>query len=210
MLTGLDALPRSIILWRALTQWLGGIGILLIVLLVGQSRGSRAVSLLNAEGVKVSSGRLSFNFKRAGYRFTVIYVILTVSQIGITWLLGMPLFDAIAHAMTTVSTGGFSPHDESITFYRNRPEQFPLYPAIEMVLIVFMLAGGVNFYVLYRLGRQELAALWDGMEMRILWLVFGAATAITTVAALFAFGGTAQITSRRGSTPGETGCAAST
>lgn len=206
MLTGLDALPRSIILWRALTQWLGGIGILLIVLLVGQSRGSRAVSLLNAEGVKVSSGRLSCNFKRAGYRFTVIYVILTVSQIGITWLLGMPLFDA----MTTVSTGGFSPHDESITFYRNRPEQFPLYPAIEMVLIVFMLAGGVNFYVLYRLGRQELAALWDGMEMRILWLVFGAATAITTVAALFAFGGTAQITSRRGSTPGETGCAAST
>jgi trk system potassium uptake protein TrkH len=84
MLTGLDTLPRSILIWRAITQWLGGLGILLIILLVSQSQGSKALSLLNAEGVKVSSGRLSLNFRHATTRFTVIYIVLTLSQILLT------------------------------------------------------------------------------------------------------------------------------
>lgn len=189
MLTGLDGLPRSIIIWRALIQWLGGLGILLIILLVSQTRGSSAVSLLNAEGVKISSGRLSFNFRRAAIRFIIIYFTLTGAQIIITWLLGMSLFDAISHAMTTVSTGGFSPHDQSISYYRSNPEQYPLYIWLELVIAVFMLAGGVNFYVLYRLGRGQLRALWDGIEMRILWLVLGSATLMVTVSAWLNYGG---------------------
>ncbi len=189
MLTGLDTMPRSIILWRALTQWLGGLGILLIILLVGQTSGNQAVSLLNAEGVKVSSGRLALNFQRAAYRFTIIYIVLTVAQALLTSILGMPLFDSIIHAMTTVSTGGFSPHDESIAFYRNRPDVFPHYVAIELVVVVFMLAGGVNFYVLYRLGRGELAALWDGLEMRLMWLVVGGSTLFVAINSWTSFGG---------------------
>lgn len=181
MLTGLDSLPRSILVWRALTQWLGGLGILLIILLVGQTRGNQGLHLLSAEGVKVSSGRLSLNFQRAAYRFTVIYLTLTLSQIILTTILGMPLFDSILHAMTTISTGGFSPHDESIAFYRNRPEMFPNFVAMELVIIVFMLASGINFYILYRLGRGQLSALWDGLEMRLVWLVVGAATLIVTL-----------------------------
>lgn len=186
MLTGLDTLPTSVLVWRMLTQWLGGLGILLIVLLVGQSRGSQAHSLLSAEGVKVNSGRLSLNFQRAAIRFTAIYVILTVSQLLITWLLGMPLFDSVYHAMTTVSTGGFSPHDESLAFYRNRPDLFPHFMAIELVVVGFMLAGGVNFYVLYRLGHGQLRALWDGLEMRVLWGVVGGSTLIVAVSAWLA------------------------
>lgn len=189
MLTGLDKLPRSILLWRGLTQWLGGLGILLIVLLVGQSRGNQALSLLNAEGVKVSSGRLSLNFQRAAYRFTLIYLVLTLSQLLITTLLGMPLFDSLIHAMTTVSTGGFSPHDESIAFYRHRPSLFPNFVLIELVIVVFMLAGGINFYVLYRLGRRQVAALWDGLEMRLLWLVVGFGTLVVTLNAWVSLGG---------------------
>lgn len=189
MLVGLDALPVSVLVWRMLTQWLGGLGILLIVLLVGQSRGSQMHSLLSAEGVKVDSGRLSLNFQSAAIRFTLIYVILTVSQTIITTLLGMPIFDSVYHAMTTVSTGGFSPHDESIAFYRHRPEQFPYFMAIEFVIVVFMIAGGTNFYVLGRLGRGQLAALWDGLEMRILWVVVGGATLIVTLSAWVLLGG---------------------
>lgn len=189
MLTGLDALPTSILVWRMMTQWLGGLGILLIVLLVGQSQGSQAHSLLSAEGVKVNSGRLSLNFQRAAVRFVTIYLILTLSQAVITSLLGMPLFDSLYHAMTTVSTGGFSPHDESIAFYRNRPETFPNFMAIELVIVVFMIAGGTNFYVLYRLGRGRLAALWDGLEMRILWAVVGGATLIVAGSGWVLLGG---------------------
>lgn len=79
MLTHLDTLPRSILLWRSIIQWLGGLGILLIVLIVGRSQGNHALSLLSAEGVKVSSGRLSLNFKQAAYRFTIIYMLLTAA-----------------------------------------------------------------------------------------------------------------------------------
>ena len=189
MLVGLDQLPRSVLVWRMLTQWLGGLGILLIILLVGQSRGSQGYSLLSAEGVKVNSGRLSLNFQRAAIRFTIIYLVLTLSQMTITWLLGMPFFDSLYHAMTTVSTGGFSPHDESIAFYRHRPDLFPNYLAIELVIVFFMLAGGTNFYVLYRLSRGKLRALWDGMEMRLLWVVVGASTLIVAVSARLTLGG---------------------
>ena len=185
MLVGLDTLPHSILVWRSLTQWLGGLGILLIILLIGQSQGNHGLHLLSAEGVKVSSGRLSLNFQRAAYRFTIIYLVLTVSQILVTAVLGMSLFDSISHAMTTISTGGFSPHDESLAFYRNRPQMFPNFVAIELTVIIFMLAGGINFYVLYRLGRGQISALWDGLEMRLIWLVGGLATLIIMINAWF-------------------------
>ena len=189
MLTGLDSMPRSILVWRSLIQWLGGLGILLIILLVGQAQGNQGLSLLSAEGVKVSSGRLSLNFQRAAYRFTIIYLVLTLSQTIITTLLGMSLFDALSHAMTTVSTGGFSPHDESIAFYRNRPDQYPYFMLIEMVVIVFMLAGGINFFVLYRIGQGKIQALWDGLEMRMIWIFVVGATIIVALNALYYFNG---------------------
>ena len=116
MLTGLDTMPTSIIVWRSLIQWLGGMGVLLIVLIVGRAQGSSANSLLSAEGVKISSGRLSLNFAKAAVRFIQIYVVLTLLQTILTTLLGMSLFDSLSHAMTTVATGGFSPHDESSAF----------------------------------------------------------------------------------------------
>jgi len=189
MLTGLDSLPRSILLWRSITQWLGGLGILLIILLVSQSQGSKALSLLNAEGVKVSSGRLSLNFRHAAIRFSIIYIALTLGQIVLTMVFGMSLFDAVSHAMTTISTGGFSPHDESIAFYRNHSQQYPHFIAIEIVIILFMLAGGINFYILHRLSRRQISALWDGLEMRLLWTVVGGSTLIVTMITWLAFRG---------------------
>ncbi len=189
MLTGLDTLPRSILVWRSLTQWLGGLGILLIILLVGQTKGNQGLHLLSAEGVKVSSGRLSLNFQRAAYRFTMIYLVLTLSQIILTAIWGMSLFDSTMHAMTTISTGGFSPHDESIAFYRNRPDIFPNFVAIELTIILFMFASGINFYILYRLGRGEISALWDGLEMRLIWLVISITTLIVTLNSIFILNG---------------------
>ena len=101
----------------------------------------------------------------------------------------MSLFDAVAHAMTTISTGGFSPHDESIAFYRNHPQQYPYYIAIELVIILFMLAGGINFYILHRLSRKQISALWDGLEMRLLWVVVGGSALVVTLITWLAFRG---------------------
>lgn len=184
MLTQLDSMPRSILLWRAIMQWMGGLGILLIVLLLTQTPGNPAFSLLSAEGVKVSSGRLSLNFRRGAYRFALIYTVLTVALVALLLFLGMPVFDSVAQSLTTISTGGFSPHDESIAFYRHRPGLFPNFAAIELVLIFFMLAGAINFYVHYRIARGDLRALWQGAEMRLLWVIVAVATAIVTLDAL--------------------------
>ena len=130
------------------------------------------------------------NFQRATVKFLQIYVVLTVVQAVITLLLGMPLFDAVNHAMTTVATGGFSPHDESLAFYANRPSQFPNHVAMEVVITVFMLAGGINFFIHYRLvRRREFRALWDGLEMRILWAVLAATTVIVALVSWRSIGG---------------------
>lgn len=182
VLVGLDAMPRSILIWRAILQWLGGMGILVIVLLVGRAQGNASHTLLGAEGVKVDSGRLSLNFAQSARRFLQIYLILTLAQIGLTSLLGMPFFDSLAHALTTVSTGGYSPHDESLAFYRNRPDAYPHHAMMEWVVMAFMLAGSINFYVLYRLAQGSLQALWDGLEMRLLWLVVGGSTLLISIA----------------------------
>ncbi|MFN2252365.1 MAG: TrkH family potassium uptake protein [Anaerolineae bacterium] len=189
MLSGLDQLPRSALLWRSLTQYLGGLGILLIVLLLRQSRGSQALSLLTAEGVKVSSGRLSLNFRRAAYRFAAIYVVLTAAEIVVLMLLKVSLYDSVSLALTTISTGGFAPHDESIAFFRNRPDVYPGFVAIEAVIVFFMIAGGTNFAVLYRVGRGQLSALWGGLEVRLMWFVLGAATAVVAVNSAAVLGG---------------------
>lgn len=182
MLTGLDGLPASILLWRALSQWLGGLGILWIILLVGRSTGSHAAALLSAEGVKVPSGRLALNFRRAVIRFTQLYLVLSLAC-GLAYrLAGMGGFDALVHAMTTVATAGFSNHDASLAYFAMHPERYPLHAAIEWLAIGFMLAGGINFYVHYRLARGDWRALWDGLEMRLLWLVLGLGTALVLFA----------------------------
>lgn len=180
MLVGLDGLPPSVLLWRGLTQWLGGLGILLLVLLIGRSRGSEAFSLLNAEGVaQVGPGRLALNFRVAVERFTLIYVALTVAQIVLYRFLGLSGLDSVVHAMTTTATGGFSTHDASVAFFRQDPAAFPRFAAIERVIAVFMLAGSINFYAHFRLVRGDVRALWDGLEMRLFWAVLGLATAVT-------------------------------
>ena len=182
LIRGADTLPRSILLWRALMQWLGGLGILVVILLVGQSQGSQALSLLNAEGVKVSSGRLSLNFRRATLKFAQIYLALTAAQITLLLLLGLSWFDSVTQSMATASTGGFSPHDQGIAYYRLHPVHYPNYVVIELVFMLFMIAGAINYYVLYRLVRQrQMAALWDGFEMRLFWLVLAVAAGVVAI-----------------------------
>ncbi len=182
ILSGLDEMPRSILFWRALTQWLGGIGILSFFLMI-VSEGGGAHHMFGAESHKISSGRPApglFNTLRIIW---AIYVAFTALAALILVVEKMPVFDALCHALTTLSTGGFSPHDSSIAFYSQT--NHPNYRLIEYTLTFFMMLGGINFLVHYRVMTRDFKALWDNIEIKYWWRLLAAFTAIIVVEHLY-------------------------
>jgi len=178
MLQGLEALPRSILFWRAFIQWLGGLGILsffLGILYTGQS----AAQLFGAESHKVFSQRPAPSLFRTLRILWFIYTAFTAAVAVALVLEGLSLFDSVAHAMTCLSTGGYSPYDASVGHFR--AVGHPHFIAIEYTIIVGMMLGGMSFFVHYRLLRGGVRALWDGLEIRLWWALLAGATAIVMV-----------------------------
>ncbi|MDF2232852.1 TrkH family potassium uptake protein [Albimonas sp. CAU 1670] len=137
VLSGLDAQPRGLLAWRSILQWLGGVGIIVMgiavlpALRVGGMQLYRSESSDKAEKEFASAGRFA-----TGTAF--VYLLLTLACMMAYELCGMGDFEALMHAMTTVSTGGFSTHDASLGHYNDTP-------AIQWVAVVFMLSGSLPF-----------------------------------------------------------------
>jgi trk system potassium uptake protein TrkH len=196
--SGLDAMPRSILFWRALTQWLGGIGILSFFLAV-TFRAVGAHHILGAESHKISSGRPApglFNTLRILWAIYAIFTLLAAAVLAIE---GMPLFDAVCHALSALSTGGFSPHDSSIDFYRLA--DYPNYRLMEYTLAFLMMLGGMSFLVHYRVLTRDFKALWDNIEIRYWWRLIAAFTLIILIDHLYKTGAFGALFTR-GAAPG--------
>lgn len=178
LLEGLDGMPRSILLWRSLIQWLGGLGILTFFLAVSFRGGSAAVSLFSAEGHKIGTARPVPSIHRTVKILWGIYLALTAGAFITFWLAGMSLFDAVCHCLTSVSTGGFSTHDRSIGYYSFH--RYPYANVIEYGAIVFMLAGGINFLIHFRVLSGNPSALWRDFEMKRFWGIVAVATVLIT------------------------------
>jgi len=175
MLAGLDVMPRSILFWRSFIQWLGGLGILAFFLTV-VSAGPSDHRLFAAESHKVFGRRPAPSIFRTLRILWCIYAGLTALTALALIVWGMGVFDAVCHAFTSLSTGGYSPHDASIAYYRQ--VGFEHYVAIEYTLIVAMVLGGTNFFIHYRLVCGELKALWDNLEVKLWWGILAGATAL--------------------------------
>jgi len=175
---GLDEMPRSILFWRALTEWLGGLGILSFFLLV-TFRASGAHHIFGAESHKISATRPAPGLFNTLKILWGIYVGFTCLGIVLLVLVKMPAFDAICHALTAISTGGFSTHDASIDFFRAGGH--PNYRLIEYALTAIMLLGGINFLVHYRVLTRDFKALWDNIEIRTWWALIVAFTALVMI-----------------------------
>ncbi|HUW59015.1 MAG TPA: TrkH family potassium uptake protein [Planctomycetota bacterium] len=178
MLRGLDGLPASILFWRGFIQWLGGLGILTFFLAVLYTGGS-AHRLFSAESHKVFSKRPAPGLLHSLRILWLIYVLFTAAVALALTLEGVGVFDAVCHAMTTLSTGGYSPHDASIGFYRQTGH--PHFVLVEYTVIAGMILGGMNFFVHYRWLRGGFRALWDSAEMRLWWAVLLGATLLVMV-----------------------------
>ncbi|WP_408954895.1 TrkH family potassium uptake protein [Natroniella sp. ANB-PHB2] len=175
--TGLESLPRSILFWRSLIQWLGGLGILTFFLFVTFKGQGGLFKLFTAESHKINQSRPTPNIFKTIRILWLIYAGFTVLEMVILYSLGVSLFDALAHSLTTVSTGGFSPYDNSIGYFKEAGYQN--YKAIEYVIIFFMTLGGVNFLVHYKVLTGNLRELWAGIEMKYFWgVIVGAVSLI--------------------------------
>ncbi|MGM0597851.1 MAG: TrkH family potassium uptake protein [Myxococcota bacterium] len=170
MFSGLDKMPRSIIFWRALTQFIGGLGILTFFVFI-TSQGKFAHRLFGAESHKISSSRPVPGLQNTVKILWVIYAGLTLFIALALVVAGMSLFDSFCHSFTALSTGGFSPHDASIEYYRLSGHSNYIW--IEYILILGMLFGGINFLIHYRLLKRDGKPLWDNLEMRYFWSIIG-------------------------------------
>lgn len=180
MFAGLDFFPRSLLFWRSLTQWLGGLGILsFFILLIFSARSSH--TLYGAESHKIFSKRPRPGMFNTVKVLWLIYCSFTLAILVGLGFSGVSLFDALNLSLTTISTGGYAPYDESIGYFAARPGLFPHYRAIEYVIIGGMLAGGTNFFVHYRLATGRLRSLWDTAEVRLWWAIIITATALVAL-----------------------------
>lgn len=138
VITGLDYLPESILLYRQLLQWLGGIGIIVVAMAILPMLGIGGMQLYRAEiPGPVKDTKLTPRITETAKALIFIYTGLTVVCTLAYWYAGMSFFDAICHAFSTVAIGGFSTHDASIGYFDS--------PAIMWVAIFFMFFSGINF-----------------------------------------------------------------
>jgi len=185
MFQGLDHMPRSIIFWRALMQWVGGLGILAFFLAVAFAGGT-AHQLFSAESHKIFSKRPAPGLFRTVRILWAIYAGFTVFIIVLLTLEGVSVYDAVAHSFTALSTGGYSPYDASIDHYRQIGH--PHFIAIEYTLTFAMLLGGINFFIHYRVLTGGIRALWDNMEMRLFWSILGGSVVLVGLNHCIKFG----------------------
>lgn len=132
--TDVAAQSRSILLWRSLSQWIGGMGIIVLSVAILPMFGLGGMQLYSAEVTGVSYDKLSPRIADTARHMWLTYILLTIGEGVLLWLFGMGRFDAICHSMATISTGGFSTHNNSVISYS---------PAIQWVIIVFMLLSGI-------------------------------------------------------------------
>ncbi len=180
ILSGLDGLPHSILFWRAFTQWIGGLGIFTLFLLIARGIGMTNALYL-AESHKAATKRFSPGLFSSLRILWGIYAVLTVLCGLLLWAEGMSPFDAVAHALTTVSTGGFSTHDKSIAYFAS----YPHYGAIEGTIVLFMFLGGTSFLVHWNLLRRRFSGIARSSEFR-LWV--GLLVVLTLAVAFFGMG----------------------
>lgn len=176
----LEVLPKSILFWRSLTHWMGGIGIVvLFVALLPQMAGS-AVYLFNAEASGFMNSRILPRIRTTAVALFYIYSLLTIILVGLLVMLGMTEYDAVNHAFSAVATGGFSPYNSSIGYYDN------VY--IEMVTGVFMLLSAGNFALYYHMTQSGVRVLWHDAEFKGYMVMVAIFTLLITANIVYANG----------------------
>jgi len=173
VIVGLDSLPRSILIYRQLLQWLGGIGIIVVAVAVLPMLGIGGMQLYKAETPGPSkNSKLTPRITETAKVLFAVYLTLTLACAVTYYLLGMSAFDAIAHSFSTIALGGFSTHDASIGFFES--------DYILMAASFFMLVSGINFGLHYMLWhRRTFAGYLGDSETKFFLAAVGVCISLT-------------------------------
>ncbi|AJF07404.1 TrkH family potassium uptake protein [Geoalkalibacter subterraneus] len=167
ILTHIEALPESILLWRAMTHWLGGMGIIVLSLAILPMLGVGGMQLFKAEVPGPTADRLKPRIQDTAKLLWEVYLLLTVAEVALLMVGGLSFLDSLCHAFATLATGGFSTRDASVAAYNSA--------YIDCVITLFMFLAGVNFALHYYALRGKVSGFWKSEEFRIyLFLVLGA------------------------------------
>lgn len=164
ILTGLDNLPEGLLLWRAILQWIGGIGIIVTAIAVLPQLRVGGMQLFQIESSDMS-GKFLPRMRDIATRMGYAYLIISVTCAACYWLSGMSPFDAITHSMTTVSAGGFSTHDLSFGYFNGTPAIY--------FAVFFMIVAGLPFSLLaMAMFQGRVRALWEDPQPRLFAALF--------------------------------------
>ncbi len=167
ILTDIEVLPRSLLLWRSTTHWLGGMGIVVLTVAILPLLGVGGLGLMEAETPGPSVDKITPRISSTAKILWLIYVALTVLEIGLLMAGGLDWFDAVTHTFGTMATGGFSPKNLSVGHYRSG--------YVDVVITVFMLAAGLNFSLYFKLLSGKAISVFRDSEARTYLGIFAAA-----------------------------------
>lgn len=164
-----EQLPRSLHWWRSFTEWIGGVGVIVLTVAILARPGSGSLTLYESEA---RSEKIHPSIVNTVTEIWKIYLGLTVGSVVLFFLVGMPLWDAINHGMTGIATGGFSVHADSIAHYGSS--------LIEYAVVPVMIAGSIAFPVHYLIFKGELRNFYTDLQTRWVFLWFSIGSIILT------------------------------
>ena len=173
ILTDIEAQAKSLLMWRSLIQWLGGMGIVVLSLAILPILGVGGMQLFKAEAPGPTPDRITPRIKETAKLLWGVYLIISGAEVIALLLCGLNLYDAVCHTFTTMATGGFSTQNSSIAGLNNS--------AVEWVLIVFMIVAGVNFTLHFAALHGRARRYWRDNEFRVYVTVIFIASAIVLV-----------------------------
>ncbi len=179
ILTDIDNMPKGILFWRSATHWIGGMGIIVLTIAILPLLGIGGMQLFMAEAPGPSADKLHPRITDTAKRLYLIYVILTLTEFFLLKFAGMTWFDAINHAMATMSTGGFSTKSDSVAFYNGNP-------LIQYIIIAFMFIAGTNFVLTYFALKGKIQRVFQSEEFKYyLFGVLGVSAIISIIIIFF-------------------------
>ena len=143
ILDDIESLPHALLFWRSMTQWIGGMGIVIFTIAVLPIFGVGGIQLFAAEATGPKFDKITPRIDVTAKWIWAIYIVLTITETILLMLGGLSLFDSVCHAMSTTATGGFSTKQDSIAAFHS--------PYVEYVITIFMFLSGINFSLLYLL-----------------------------------------------------------
>jgi trk system potassium uptake protein TrkH len=176
ILTDIEAMPRAILFWRSLTQWVGGIGIVFLSLYILPVFRDINIQLSTTEFSGQSPDKIHPRAVDAAKRMIGLYIILTFAEMVVLYIAGMPVFDAICQSFSTLSTGGFSTHNNSMSLFQT--------PWIKIILTFFMFVSGTNMTIVYFAVKGEFKKIAENNEF-LFYVIISISFSVLISALLF-------------------------